>query len=248
MRRTSRRHSDRCAGFTLVELLLVIAIIGTLMVILAPSVVISRDEPRSVRLMSALASALESYHAAYGAYPPSQMPAGYSNTGGASTGSQCLYYFLMGPRGEGWGTDGSDGGVPPQYVWGPAKDLDADWMVSDQKVTAGGGITSTAPYFCDGAPEKDRAMLYYRADVSYKDDGTRRRLYNEIYNRSDNADASPTFWNPSEEDWREVVINPAAFREAPQNPRSYILIAPGKDREFGFTGGVYDDITNFKRQ
>lgn len=232
---------DSGKAFTLIELLIVMVIISVLIAILVPAVMVPKGLVRTMQIMKALESALASYEATFGMFPPSQMPTGYSGTSGVGTGAQCLYYFLMGPNETGWGTASADGGLSSRYIWGPAKDLDQTWMVA-------GGEGSVAEYFSDGDPSKDKALLYYRADITIGSDNLRPVRYDEVYDRSDNnGSADGPFWSPSGTDWEELIKHPYSQHDAPYNARTYLLIGAGVDREFGFVDGVCDDILNVKR-
>jgi len=240
----------RREGFTLIELLIVMMIISVLIIILVVGLNPgeSKTVVRTKRIMDALDSALQAYALKFRAFPPSKMPSGYPNASGISTGSQCLYYFLLGPQGEGWNTTSKGGGIPAAYVWTPAKDVDQEWMVSDTKVTGGNRAVKCAKFFCDGDPEKDRAILYYRANVRLKNDGTRPVKYDEVYDRSDNSDSSETFWNPPANDWKKMIVNKDSYNEAPYMPGQFLLMGPGRDRTFGYVDNVCDDIWNVTRK
>jgi len=241
--------AEKRKGFTLIELLIVMMIIGILIIILVPGLVIrSRGLVRTKKIMGALDTALQAYSQKYRSFPPSKMPSGYPNTSGITTGSQCLYYFLMGPNGEGWNTTIKGGEAPAAYIWAPAADLDRPWMVSDMKETDGGDHVKCAKYFCDGGPERVRAILYYRADVMVRADGTRPVKYDEVYDRSNNNDTSKTFWTPPADDWKTLIVNKDSYNEAPYNPGRYLLIAPGEDRVFGYVDRTCDDVLNVKRK
>jgi len=225
-------------GFTLIELLLVMAIVAVLMIVLVVGLSsVWAGQIRTTEIIESLDSVLRSYATVFdGAYPP-------SDDKQIGTGAQCLYYYLMGPRERGWGPEAADGGVLPPYVWAPPNDLPKNW------IGGGPGTPVARKFFCDGYPDKGRAILYYRADVEPDPDGPRPVRYDEVYDRSDNADGgSGAFWTPSPDDWRKLIRNPDSPQAAPYRPRSYLLIAPGDDRRFGDVEGTCDDITNFRRR
>lgn len=214
-------------GFTLVELLIVIAIISVLIVLLVVGVNVNPVDVRTKKVMESIEQALVSYVGTYGAYPP-------SDDSSVGSGSQCLYYYMMGPRGEGWGPDKADGGIPVSYKWGPAKELDQDaWTFElDGK-----------KFFTDGVARSENALLYYRANTKRLKGNIRPVKYSDIYDPSDNK----KHWKPDAADWKALIVNKDSLDEAPYNPRTYLLIGPGNDGEFGNVEGKCDDILNAKR-
>jgi len=231
-----RIEAGRRAAFTLIELLMVIAIISFLMIIL---IVVIR-QPADVRpraIIKELASELAAYYAVYGAYPPSKMPSGYPGAAGVGSGAQCLYYFLMGPSEKGWGPAPSDGGVAPVFSR-PAAAIRIAWIGGDKG----------RRYFTDDL-SGDLPILYYRANTTLMSDGRPRLAYTEIYDNTDNN----AYWRPKvgpKSEWERMVRNPRSKNNAPFNAESYFLVAAGEDRKFGViveTPGVEgkcDDITN----
>jgi len=212
-------------GFTLIEMMLVMMIIGIMLLILIPAVT-----PRSlgrlatVRIMDSLKNELEAYYAVYGAYPPSDH--------GSMSGSQCLYYFLTGPRGRGWQRNSQDGGVSATKTWEPST-FNAEWI---------GQIGSGPKFFLDGYGDGTRALLYYRANRT-------KVSYNQVYKAGDNSGPGDYGWDFSGE-WKRMIVDPATgSSNRPYNGKSYILISAGKDRVFGFDGAdSIDDDMNFKRR
>jgi prepilin-type N-terminal cleavage/methylation domain-containing protein len=84
------RATHRARGFTLIELILVIAIISLLMALLGTTLSKLRDQTRrsSARtLIERVYSGLEQYHLIFRAYPPTTAPGGLN-------GDQALYYYL----------------------------------------------------------------------------------------------------------------------------------------------------------
>lgn len=220
------RSREPSRGFTLIELLIVITIIGILIVLLIVGVNVNPADVRTKKIMQSIEQALKSYAANFDAYPP-------SDDASIGSGSQCLYYYLMGPNGQGWGPDSADGDIPVQYKWGPAKELDQHRMTFE---------LNGKKFFTDGEASAENALLYYRADRTLLD-GIRRVKHSDIYDRNDNNE----HWQPDATTWEELIINKDSIDEAPYNPRTYLLIGPGDDGGFGKVEGVCDDILNAKR-
>lgn len=221
MNNASNRH--RRAAFTLIEMLLVIVIIMILVAILVPAVVNrSPGKVATERMFASLRQELESYYALYHAYPPSSH--------GGMSGSQCLYYFLTGPDGEGWKR--SDG-VPRGYTWKPSA-FPGSWIAD----------TGGKKFFWDGYGDEAKALLYYRADVTKKGKG-----YSQVYSSNDNSGPGEYGWSPSGDDWKNMIcIDPDSSDKRPYNENSFILLSAGPDREFGFDGDRTDDLMNFQRR
>ena len=81
-------------GFTLVELLVVITIIGILIALLLPAVNMARERGRSMQCLNNLRNiglALQHHHEAYGSFPPGVPSATQQSwiTGGTQVGAYC---------------------------------------------------------------------------------------------------------------------------------------------------------------
>ncbi len=223
-----KRHATK--AFTLLELLLVISIIAILIVILVPALINrSKDAVAANSVINSLRISLESYYDVYKAYPPSQIPSDYPNSGGVTSGAECLYYFLHGPQGNGWGPT-PDAGNVLGTIWDPPAGVRDDWLSQDK---------AKPRYYVDGLGDVGKPILYYRSDFDYN------KSWRAIYNKTHNE----KYWTPQDAEWYAMIKDPDAVN-SPYNPRSYLLIAPGNDGEYGFQEGSQstDDITNFRSQ
>lgn len=228
----------RHRGFTLVELLIVMTIIAILIAILVAVARPPRDEVQWWKAVQTLDQALQAYRNVYGGeYPPSNNPAL-----GSGRGAECLYYYLMGPSGNGWDVGASDGGVKPIYRFAPPKDLITEAMV--------GSDTSGGPkYFTDNNRSDPMPVLYYCANVKK----TRKLVtgadkktvmievreaetYDKVYNFNDNS----TRMKDSNLFATKIRDPGSTSGQAPYRPDDYILWGAGPDREFA----TADDFTN----
>jgi prepilin-type N-terminal cleavage/methylation domain-containing protein len=119
-RRAGRRSTQRLStgGFTLVELMVVISIIGLLVTLLVPVVSSARliaAKAATTKTIKDLSMGLENYKGDFGEYPPSRpswktgnIPKGQMHRGAAN-----LVWYLCGPAGNGWGVDAA--GQMPSY-------------------------------------------------------------------------------------------------------------------------------------
>ncbi|MFO0427955.1 MAG: DUF1559 domain-containing protein [Planctomyces sp.] len=81
-------------GFTVIELLVVTALIGLLIAILLPGIHAARESARTVQCRNNLRQigiALQNYHSDHGKFPPSRLNVGVIATGGRTTGGPPLY-------------------------------------------------------------------------------------------------------------------------------------------------------------
>lgn len=98
MKLATRHSREKTAGFSLVELLVVIVIIGILAMIIVPQLSTSTDEAKLSTLqsdLSAMRSAVEVYRAQHNAYPaevmPTNPPAGVSSLADAFVAQMTRY-------------------------------------------------------------------------------------------------------------------------------------------------------------
>jgi prepilin-type N-terminal cleavage/methylation domain-containing protein len=267
----ARKTGKTSGGFTMIELLVVISIILVLLLILVVGINdLSTKVTATSAMIETMTSILTSYRDLYDEYPPSAIPASYPNAASVKTGAQCLYYFLMGPNGQGWGPESVNGSVPNRFRWRPPQ-IPLEWV--SRQDGAGGAI---APFFNDGIPNETRAMLYYRASVLRTVVGQTKgdeEGASSIYRFNDNADSSPsaaggpfwpktadnmwwtTFGSSGDAAWEALIIDTrramntqgtASVSPQPFNTNTFMLIGAGNDRVFGKAAdGTLDDITNF---
>jgi len=118
------KHPNRARGFTMVELLIVVVIIGILISLLLPVIGNIREKARrtaSRALIDGLSAALERYHIDFDEYPPSTIP-DLGDPGAPQIDS--LFRYLCGADGKGiTKTTGSKKriiepyiNVPPEFI------------------------------------------------------------------------------------------------------------------------------------
>jgi len=110
----------KTSGFTLIELLIVMGIVATLIMVLAPTVPKIVDMAKvkvTESMLGNLGTGLEQYKRTYGSYPSDRMiwvnnryvESGLGAGAGEPTGANSLYLALQGPHGEGWKDFGNSG-------------------------------------------------------------------------------------------------------------------------------------------
>lgn len=89
---------SRPSGFTLIELMVVVAIIGILLALLLPGIAAARKKARiaaAKQAMSAIGMALDKYRDDFGRFPPDDKQMGtYGAPNGDQAGSEIMYYYL----------------------------------------------------------------------------------------------------------------------------------------------------------
>lgn len=239
-------------GFTLVELLVVIGIVGLLITLLVPTIAWSMRKARTSMTESALthiAMALDAFKADFKTYPPSRphddptsasQPGGGRPKGDRPTGAANLAYYLRGPVGSGWGIDG--GGLLPFGEGLPRRSY-GPYYVADDKAVRYSDLSSERGQvagFLD-AFRPPGVILYFLASV---EPAPSRTAPETMFFWTDNnrdgttsADATAkTNYASSEylEDCLKVesssgVANP----DRPYRRQDYFLVSPGQDGRYG---------------
>ena len=258
----------RTCGFTLVELLVVIGIIGVLMTLLMPT--ISRAtamarEHMTRSIIKELEVGLEAFKFDFKVYPTSKPHAsGTSATdqrveGERATGAANLAYYLLGPGRSGWGIAGG-GLMPfsnarPRRSYGPYFQADEDAMgYSDRP-----GETGQVASFLD-AFNPPGAILYF---ASWKDPDGKTHFYWSDGNRG-GADPEAKENYDTNEHFNQCVKDEEPTVTTPYLRQDYFLVSPGLDGRYGAiiqnentgewgptdlgtVGSHCDDIGNWKR-
>lgn len=253
------RHHTR--GFTLVELLIVMLIIGTLVGLLVPTVgraIRTASSTRTRAIINDIGMGLNAYKRDFGDYPPSDRQTTYPRTG-----CEKLVFYLRGPRGSGWGAGAA--GLLPEHAtvsksrtrtYGPYYNTDEDSM-KREKVRGWQWVA-----FLDGnAPPG--YIIYFRAGRDSQ--GNTTYDWTDNNERAADRDAktnykSLTYFN----EWTTIGGSASAARSGDYQRHDFLLISPGQDGRFGGVrrdedGDIvittrdevengdasYDDITNW---
>ena len=245
-------------GFTLIEMLLVLLIIGVLIALLVPVLpqIISGSNAKNTRIFFAqLEVGLNDYNRIFNEYPPDIMAA--ENSWGGSGGPKSLLVALQGPAGQGWTT--KQHGVNREF--GPYfnstrgrlhRDGDAFADAFGNRVMyhsarMDGRLSIGTSGFGQNTRYNARSCESFWAG-SNVDDAT---------NKMSNDSSSPLFYPIH---WRKRLtqVTTSEGYVIPHNPTTYLLWSAGEDRRLGYLrydqdkkilifdlNGVCDDITNF---
>jgi prepilin-type N-terminal cleavage/methylation domain-containing protein len=252
----------RTPGFTLVELLVVIGIIGILMAMLVPTVGKAMQVARAAltkNTISNLELALDAYKADFRDYPPSKYGPGQ---GVMTTGAANLVYYLQGPSASGWGRGG--GGLMP--FGGAADRTYGPYYVGDEDDVKWGTLgTDTLPLAFLDAFSPPGKILYFKSTeqvVTYSGATYKNYVFAQSENGAADQGRDNYYTQEMLEDCTEIK---ARFGTSGDTRRQfvrndYLLVSPGVDGRYGAvkinssTGniepckrkeGTYDDIGNW---
>jgi len=227
----------RAAGFTLVELLVVMGIIGLLVSLLLPAVtaaIVSVRAAMSRNAINEVSAAVEAFKADWREYPPSS---------GNPKGSEALRHYLMGTDSKGWGRDA--GNKSP--YGGDCTGQFGPYLKPEMGSLTGSSIV-------DGF-KPPKAIFYYRFDAGKLD-------CLDVNDNSLDSTGPPDSGFASRDQFRLLVYVKDMTGRNRWVREDYVLISPGADRFYGHvketpTGvqaagasdlstAVCDDICNFR--
>jgi len=264
------RSTRASAGFTLVELLVVMSIIGVLIGLLYPGInaaVRAARVARTQAIIQSLTVGLEAFKGDWGVYPPSNNSGDDKLEGGPTgqgVGYRLMAVALMGLDGKGWGVRAVDQTGATDWVLpfgGQARNAYGPYFQQESGATG---------YVRDGFPTYGSGgfILYYRFDPA---DSPVSGLFGK-YDGNDNPLGNDKFqdgagFNDDQGHFRLSAMYTAADGVSRWQRPDYLLISPGPDRLYGHVyfdptspdvlraatsaevgqgKAVYDDVTNFQ--
>lgn len=256
------RKRIRGLGFTLVELLVVIGIIGLLLMLLVPVIASAMRTVRSSMTRNTIKTiemAIANFRNDFGAYPPSRpkwSPNDDAGTKGkGETGASNLCYYLRGPDGGGWGMGA--GGLMPFAGSGVAKRVYGPYYQSgDDRIKFGEEIAPpnniVAQGFLDDF-QPSGVILYFRSYAvpstgtsgayiayDYKDNNPSLAFNADQHDpgaRTTYSAVTVSYPQTQAESFYHCVMTNSATADANRvfARNDYLLISPGPDGRYGYT-------------
>lgn len=241
-------------AFTLVELLVVMGIIALLIGILMPAasrVLVSVRVARTRDVLKNVEMGLKSFKRDFGGYPPSILALPNATYGTASQkrhadgtpadtklyGQECLYHFLLGPSGDGWGTQA--GGLKP--LGGVSDRPYGPYYKGDREEFGYNGLTGEHRYdtILDAFSETPRPIFYFMRRTRTTTTGSSERWFDvrdcAMYDETRPAGSYGFGSQPQ----FEILVGVGATAA----DRDFLLISPGEDRYYGTVVRDTDTVT-----
>jgi prepilin-type N-terminal cleavage/methylation domain-containing protein len=255
----------RQPGFTLVELLVVIGIIGLLVMLLVPTISKSYESVSAVKTrdkIKDISVGLYAFKDDFGDFPPSKpYKADDPASGKMTTGAANLVLYLRGPGGSGWGLSGAGAmpfGGPPKRNYGPyfqcvEEEIKVE-VIQNVPVTTGfldcykpGGVILYLKPFLRRDAAKNTVYAWFDVTENNRVDHPNDPRYN--YAPSANMTQQQAFDEVASIQDTVATAAGSATSVLRYKRQDFMLVSPGQDRCYGWAvvegARQYDDITNW---